>query len=176
MRASPYRLIHPYHPAPSSPMQYHSRRRCRAPPTTTRKLSRTQAPSRQTFHHRQPTQQPISSYQSKARDSYRQPVTLIFGWSATDTFHWNALRISSNRSPYCRSVPQRAGILQTATIILSRHFYYSSNPRNRRRRSSIRVSSRSRDHQLRRQTSIDYSNPPFHALTAFTPVHHHIST
>ena len=56
--------------------------------------SRTQAPSRQTFHHHQPTQQPISSYQSHHEPATDSPLLLIFGWSATDTFHWKLSVIS----------------------------------------------------------------------------------
>lgn len=114
--------------------------------------SRTQAPSRQTFHHHQPTQQPTSSYQSH-RASYRQPVTSYLWVVINRHFPLEALRNLSNRSPYCRSVPQRAGILQTATIILAALLFFD-NPRNRRRKS-IRASSRSREQQISRQASID---------------------
>lgn len=83
------------------------------------------------------------------------------------------LRISPIDRLTAGPYPKRQGFSRPLRYC-SRHFY-SSNPRNRRRRS-IRVSSRSRDHQHRRQIFNNQSNPPFHALTASTPVHHHIST
>ena len=121
MRASPYRLIHPYHPPPSSPMQYHSRRCCRAPPTTTRKLSHTGplspdvSPS-PTF----PATDNLLSVASRA--SYRQPVTLIFGWSATDTCHWKtsvslqSIALLQVRTPNGRDSPDRYDIARGTFI------------------------------------------------------------
>ena len=123
--------------------------------------SRTQGPCRQTFHRRQSTQQPISSYQLHHEPATDSPFPLSLGGQQS-TPSIGSTPYLSNRSPYCRSAPQTAGILQTATIFLAA-LLYSSNPLNRRRKS-IRVSSRSRDHQHRRQIYTDRSHPHFHAV------------
>ena len=89
--------------------------------------SRTQAPSRQAFHHLQPTQQPISSYQSRHKPATDSPLLLSLG-GQQPTIAIGSPPYLSIRSPYCRSVPQRAGILQTATIIIAALLFQPSQP------------------------------------------------
>jgi hypothetical protein len=87
----------------------------------------TQAPCRQTFHHRQPAQQPISSYQSHHEPAPDSSSLLSLGGQQS-TLTIGSPPYLSIRSPYCRSVPQRAGILQTATIIIAALLFHPSQP------------------------------------------------
>lgn len=150
---------------------YHSRRCCRALHSTTRKLSHTGPQSPDVSPSPTlPATDTLSSYQSQHETATDSPLLLSLGGQqptltiGSPPYLLHSITLLQVRTPKGRDSPDRYDNPR-GTFIPT---FFVENP--------FAFPQGLVDYQHRRQTSIDQTNTPFHALTASTPVHHHIST